>query len=61
MCDSVLIGFKKNYEMNNFKKTPVQTFTKGSAVTNEDYQYWKQLGVSLLTIVVLPEINVYFV
>jgi hypothetical protein len=32
--------------MSNFKKTPVQTFTKGSAVTNEDNKYWKQLGVS---------------
>lgn len=32
--------------MSNFKKTPVQTFTKGSAVTSEDNKYWKQLGVS---------------
>lgn len=32
--------------MNNFKKTPVQTFTKGSLVTSEEGKYWKQLGVS---------------
>lgn len=32
--------------MNNFKKTPVQTFTKGSVVTSEESKYWKQLGVS---------------
>lgn len=38
--------------MNHFKKTPVQTFTKGSVVTNEDCQYWKQLGVSLFEFVI---------
>lgn len=35
-----------NFIMSNFKKTPVQTFTKGSAVTSEEQNYWKQLGVS---------------
>lgn len=34
--------------MSSFKKTPIQTFTKGSVVTNEDCEYWKQLGVSLI-------------
>lgn len=32
--------------MSTFKKTPVQTFTKGSVVTSEESKYWKQLGVS---------------
>lgn len=32
--------------MSIFKKTPVQSFTKASVVTNEDCEYWKQLGVS---------------
>lgn len=32
--------------MTSFKKTPIQTFTKGSVVTNEEEKYWKQLGVS---------------
>jgi len=33
--------------MNNFKKTTVQNFTKGSVVTTEECKYWKQLGVSI--------------
>lgn len=53
-----IVFSRRNFKMNNFKKTPVQTFTKGSVVTNEDYEYWKQLGVSVIKLVFSPEIHV---